>query len=88
MEKPDWDKVNAELKIKIAPLEFEISRANVTNAALLGDQLNLLIITFVEARPEIFEKSEVKANPSATFVKHQSKNAIITTILYKENLKT
>ena len=62
MEKIDWEKVNTELKRDIAPLEFEISRANTSNAALLGDQLNLLISTFVEARPLIFEKSEVKAN--------------------------
>ena len=55
MDRPDWDKVNTELKREIAPLELEISRANAINAALLGDQLNLLIRTFVEARPELFE---------------------------------
>ena len=34
MGKAKWENVNAELKIEIAPLEFHISRANETNAAI------------------------------------------------------
>ena len=72
MEKTEWDKVNAELKREITPLEFHIFRANVATAAMLGDQLTQLVSQFIEARPEIFEKHEVKANlKSATIVKHQ-----------------
>ena len=74
MDKSDWEKINTDLKREIANLEYLISRANATDAALLGDQLNLVISKFVEARPEIFEKSEVKADKEgATYVQHQSK---------------
>ena len=74
MDKSDWEKVNKDLKRDIANLEYLISRADATDAALLGDKLNEMISKFIEARPEIFEKSEVKAdNQGASYVKHQSK---------------
>ena len=72
MEKAEWDKVNAELKRQISPFEYHIGRANEHDTAILGDQLTQLVSQFVEARPEIFAKTEVKVG-SATFVKHQSK---------------
>ena len=59
IEKSEWDRLNNELKQKLAPINHHICKSkNPEDIITLGDQANIIIRDFLIENPELFENTE------------------------------
>ena len=57
LEKRDWKKLSDELKEKLVPVHYHISRCNNSDyIKALGDQCTITIINFLVEHSELFEE--------------------------------
>ena len=85
LERDEWNDLNNNLKSKLNPINFHLSRAtNPEDIVTLGDQANIIIREFLLEHPEVFEATETGKN--SKYTKHQPKSIEEATKL-KKHLK-
>jgi hypothetical protein len=85
LERDEWNDLNNNLKSKLNPINFHLSRAtNPEDIVTLGDQANIVIREFLLEHPEVFEATETGNN--SKYTKHQPKSIEEATKL-KKHLK-
>ena len=83
LTKDDSKKLDTELQHRLKPLHYHLGKANnKADVEALGALIGHEIAKFVEEKPNMYEKAEVKSN--VKYVKHQSK----TMQQLKEHKKT
>ena len=74
IEKSEWTRLNNELKSKLTPLHFHISRSNhQEDLKVLGNQVTIIIREFLIEHKELFEDENSSAETSTSFRKHKNK---------------